>query len=163
MYTGLAISIRSLKGVQTSLILFWNSVGGIFLTSIYLLVELIAFGDPERFSNYTARQLGIAFGSCAFDSISIAAITIAYKSDKSGFVSLFTYMNIVYGYLADVFFFDESLNTIELLAAITIIVVALSIAVYKLRKKQKENQVNEVKPQPQKPEHQHTRDANSME
>ena len=72
-------------------------------------------------------------------------------------------MNIVYGYLADIFFFDESLNTIELLAAVTIILVALSIAVYKLRKKQKENQVNEVKPEPQQPEHQQTQEVNSLE
>ena len=77
----------------------------------------------------------------------IVALTIAYASDKSGFVCIFTYMNIVYGYLADVFFFDESLNSIELLAALTIILVALSVAIYKLRMKQKEQQVNEVKPE----------------
>ena len=42
-------------------------------------------------------------------------------------------MNIVYGYLADIFFLDESLNTIEFLAALTILLVALSVAYYKLR------------------------------
>lgn len=138
MVTGLAISIRSLKGVETSLILFWNSVGGLLFTSIYLLIELIAFGDPQRFSSYTARMFGIGFASAAFDSLSIATITIAFKSDKSGFVSLFTYLNIVYGYLADIFFLDESLNTIEFLAALTILLVALSVAYYKLRGQWKE-------------------------
>ena len=34
---------------------------------------------------------------------------------------------------------DETLNTIEFLAAFTILLVALGIAVYKLRKKQSDN------------------------
>ena len=43
-------------------------------------------------------------------------------------------MNIVYAYLADIFILDEDLNTIEFLAALTILIVALSVAYYKLRK-----------------------------
>jgi len=76
----------------------------------------------------------IAFGSAGFDSLSLSMLTIAYKADKSGFVSLFSYMNIVYAYLCDIFILDESLNTIEFLAALTILIVALSVAYYKLRK-----------------------------
>jgi len=43
-------------------------------------------------------------------------------------------MNIVWAYLCDVTIFDESLNTIELCAAILILLVAIGIAYYKLRK-----------------------------
>ena len=42
-------------------------------------------------------------------------------------------MNIVYSYLCDQIFFNEHLNTIELVAALVILIVALSISVYKLR------------------------------
>lgn len=130
---GLAVSTRALKGIQTSLILFWYAFGGIICTSIYLVLEVIIMGDPERFSNYTARHFLIAFASSCFDNLGMTSITIAFKADKSGFVSLFSYMNIVYAYLADIFLLDESLNTIEFLAALTILLVALSVAYYKLR------------------------------
>ena len=41
-------------------------------------------------------------------------------------------MNIVYAYICDQIFFAENLNTVELLAALCILFVALGVAVYKL-------------------------------
>ena len=58
--------------------------------------------------------------------------------DSSGFVALISYMTIVYAFLCDQFIFDESLNTIELVAALVILGVALFIAIYKLRQKQQQ-------------------------
>lgn len=78
------------------------------------------------------------FGAAAFDSSSLINITIGYQSDKSGFVSLFSYMTIVYAYLCDIFILDESLNTVELIAALTILIVSVIVAYYKLRKHWKE-------------------------
>ena len=40
----------------------------------------------------------------------------------------------MWAYLTDILILDESLNTIEFLAALTILLVALGIAIYKLRK-----------------------------
>ena len=57
--------------------------------------------------------------------------------DSSGFVSLITYMNIVYAYICDIAIFDEELNSIELTATIVILLVAVGIATYKLLQKKK--------------------------
>ena len=43
-------------------------------------------------------------------------------------------MNIVYAYCCDQLIFKEHLNVIELLSALTIVFVALGVAIYKLRK-----------------------------
>ena len=51
----------------------------------------------------------------------------------SGFVALFSYMNIVYAYLYDLLILHESLNAIELIAALTILIVALLIGCFKIR------------------------------
>ena len=75
----------------------------------------------------------IAFGAAAFDVTSLVMITIAYKADKSGFVSLFSYTIIVYAYVADILLLDEQLNTVELLSASTIFITALGVAYFKLR------------------------------
>ena len=63
--------------------------------------------------------------------------------DSSGFVSLFTYMNIVYGYICDMAFFDENLNPIQLTATIVILLVAVGIATYKLQQKKKAIEIAE--------------------
>lgn len=58
---------------------------------------------------------------------------MAYQSDASGFVSLLSYLNIVYAYVCDTLFFETKLNLLEILAAVVILVVALSVAFYKIR------------------------------
>lgn len=71
--------------------------------------------------------------------------TIAYQRDKSGFVALLSFLNIVWGYLADVLIFDESLNAIEFIAAIGILIFALGTAFYKVitEYKQKKDRLHE--------------------
>ena len=49
-------------------------------------------------------------------------------------MALLTYLNIVWSYLADTLLLDESLNSIEFIAAFTILLVALGTAFYKLHK-----------------------------
>ena len=71
---------------------------------------------------------------------------VAYQSDKSGFVALLSYLNIVVAYLADILILDENLNTIEFLAALAILLVALGTAFYKLRMQALEKQRPEAKP-----------------
>ncbi len=67
----------------------------------------------------------------------MGSLTLAYQSGASGFVSLFSYLNIVYGYLCDLFILKISLNAIEFCAALLILIVALTIGYYKLRKNNK--------------------------
>ena len=72
--------------------------------------------------------------------------TIAFQNDSSGFVSLLSYMSIVYAYFFDQFMFHEALNGIQLVAALVILTLAVSIGVYKLRiKKAQEISEKEAK------------------
>lgn len=61
-------------------------------------------------------------------------LTTAFQSDSSGFVSLLTYMSIVWAYLCDILILNEKIDTIEFFAALTILIVAVSVAYYKARK-----------------------------
>lgn len=70
--------------------------------------------------------------------------TIAFQSDKSGFVAMVTYMSVVYAFLCDTFVLHESLNIVELCCTVWIVCVALGIACFKLRK-QREAQRQEEK------------------
>lgn len=129
----LAISIRKLKQAPTSIIVFWAGLGGLLCASMYLIIEIVVTDGRKTFDDYTMRQYLFAFGAASFDMLGISMMCLAYQSDKSGFVALLSYLNIVWAYLADILIFEESLNTIEFLATLTILIVALGSTLYKLK------------------------------
>lgn len=75
----------------------------------------------------------IAVGCSFLDSGALILGTYAFQNSNSGFISLITFMNIVYAFLFDQFLFNESVDMISLLSAITIIIVSIIITIYKLR------------------------------
>lgn len=76
---GLAVSTRSLKDISTSIILFWYCVGGIIMTGLYLIGEIIIIAElPGRFSSYSGKAWMFASGSACFDAASLCLITVAY-------------------------------------------------------------------------------------
>ena len=57
------------------------------------------------------------------------AFTVAYQSDKSGFVGLLSYMSILYGALGDVLILGETITVMQIIAALilgctTVLIVA---------------------------------------
>ena len=52
--------------------------------------------------------------------------------DRSGFVSLIGFLNIVYGYGFDQLIFHSKINAIELAATLMILLVAMGVVFYKL-------------------------------
>ena len=128
----LAVATRSLKTLRPEIIIFYYTLFGLISTSIFIPVEMSITSLPSRLMSYTGRQYLIAIAASAFDAGSLIGNTIAYQSDRSGFVSLVSYMSIVYAYMSDTLIFRESLRVVELLAAIVILVFAVGVAAYKL-------------------------------
>jgi len=61
-------------------------------------------------------------------------MTIAYSLDSSGFVSLFSYATIPYGFLSDVLIFHQKFIPMQLICAVFILMVAFSVTYIKLLK-----------------------------
>ena len=101
------------------------------MTAIFLIIEAIINGGT-RLTEYTARQYGIAVAASLCETLALCTVTMAYQKDSSGFVALISYMNIVYAYICDQIFFNEKLNSIELVGALVILIVALGVGFYKL-------------------------------
>ena len=96
-----AISTRLLKEVPTPVIIFYHTMGGLVMTTLFILVEMAVTHSPCRFGSYTANEMWIALGASAFDTAALLNVTAAYQADSSGFVGLLSYMNIVYAYMCD--------------------------------------------------------------
>ena len=76
-------------------------------------------------------------GATLFDSLAVNSGTIAFQSDSSGFISLVTYINIIYAFVADTVIFKESFSGWELTGALVIFVVTVGTSIYKLRESNK--------------------------
>ena len=105
-----AVCNRSLKQTHTAVICFFHACGGLFMASTYILIEFLLSDDGLRMKQYTGRQFWIATGAATFNSGANITSTIAYQCDSSGFVSLISYVNIVYAYICDQIIFHEVLN-----------------------------------------------------
>ena len=127
-----AVSSRMLKEIPLPIIVFYHTVGGLLLTGAFIGIECLITGKGSRLTEYTGKQYLICLGAAACDTIALFSDTLAFQKDSSGFVALISYMIIVYAYICDQIFFDEHLNSIELVAVLVILIVALGVAVYKL-------------------------------
>ena len=72
-------------------------------------------------------------GASFFDMMATYSMTVAFQSGSGGFVSLFTYLGVVYAFAADQLFFHEEFERLELIVAVTIIAVAILVAYQKFK------------------------------
>lgn len=97
---------RKLKEIGYEALMVYHGLIGGSAASLFILIEG-AFRGGFRF--YTSEQYIILLVACAFDCAACNSMTIAYQRDSSGFVSLLGYAIILYGFLADLIFFNEEI------------------------------------------------------
>ena len=98
-------------------------------------IETIMTGKPSRLLEYTSRQFLIAAGSALLESGYLLLGTLAFMRDSAGFCSLISFMVIVWAFMYDQLVFDQNLDGVSLLGALTIISIAVFITFYKIRAK----------------------------
>ena len=101
---------RSLREVNSNIVVFYHSIMGITLAGTYILIEFFITGE-SRLTEYSARLFLMASGVGVLDVSALYCFTIAFMSDSSGFISLLTYLRIVIAYTIDNVFFDETFKT----------------------------------------------------
>ena len=66
------------------------------------------------------------------DMLCVNCMTISFQRDSSGFVSLISYMLILYGFLADLIIFNETILLLEVIGALIILGTTMTVATIKL-------------------------------
>ena len=75
----------------------------------------------------------LAFGVFV-DAASVFGQTVAFQRSPSGFVSLISFINVVYALLVDAFIFEESISELEIAAASVIFFVTVIVTVDKIKR-----------------------------
>jgi len=137
VYAACCVANRALKTVNPIVVLFWHGFGGLTIAIALVLVEHWFFNDGTRDGirvlGYEREQYGYLIGAMLFDSFGCFGQTVAFQSDSSGFVSLMSYISIVYGFLSDVLIFNESFNAISLVSLVSIVTVVVGVSYHKVR------------------------------
>ena len=66
------------------------------------------------------------------DMLYVNCMTISFQRDSSGFVGLISYMVILYGFLSDLIIFEETILLLEIIGALLILTVTMTVATIKL-------------------------------
>lgn len=111
MSASIAVLNRSLSKVPYSVVLFYHSFFGILVTGLLLLVFVTLTDRPLHFLDFTPFDNLILFGATALDAISVMSQTIAFQKGNASFISLISFVNIIYAMLADTFIFGENVNS----------------------------------------------------
>ena len=92
-----------------------------------LLIENAITGGPLRILNYSKEQYLIGFGNGVLNVGVLFFKIIAYQNERSGFITLLGYIGLIYAFLGDIFIFDETFETMELIGIITILLINLAL------------------------------------
>ena len=133
---------RKLKEIGYEALMVYHGLIGGVLASVFILIEGAINGE---FRTYTLNQYLILFLASTFDCAACNAMTIAYQSDSSGFVSLLGYAIIIYGFLSDIIVFNEDIHALQLTGALIIFAATFVVAAYKLCEAHKAKKLAQLK------------------
>ena len=67
------------------------------------------------------------------DFLGVNSMQIAFSSDSSAFLATISYMVVFYGYMIDQLYFHEPMAGFDMVGACLILIVSISVAIYKLK------------------------------
>lgn len=73
-----AVTSRLLKDVPTPVVIFYHTIGGIVMTSTYMMIDAWVSGNGTRLTEYTGYQYGVVLGASIFDCGALLMMTTAY-------------------------------------------------------------------------------------
>ena len=133
LYAGCNVINRKLKDVHFAIVGFYHPLSGLIMFGVYYLVMLIWYGKVFEVHDWSVY--GGLIIMCVLDFVSLNSQNIAFQSDSSGFVAVIGYLIIFYGFLADQFIFSSPITGFDLAGAALILVVTVSVTLYKLKQK----------------------------
>ena len=82
--------------------------------------------------------MGWILMTACFNMFGLISKTISNQNEKSGIITMFSYIGIIYAMLIDLFVFDDTLNWIEWIGLGIIVVTVISLTIHVLLEKRQE-------------------------
>ena len=131
------ILTRKLKDIPASIMMFYMGLLGSILMAVLIGAEAYYNKSELHTVSYTGEQFFLIITSTIFSAIATSSYTIAYQSDTAGFIVLIGNVKLIYFFLSDTLIFNEVFSVVELVSVSIILVVVISVTLYKIREKNK--------------------------
>lgn len=120
-----------MQKLSFALILFYYSLVALCATSIvYCLAPLfIEQSSYLRLFNYSSSQVKWILGTVMCNMSALFARTIATQNEKSGLITLISYIGFVYAFLGDTFIFNESYTTLQMCSIFVILAFNVALVI----------------------------------
>ena len=132
---------RVLKNVHPGIMMFWHGVLGLILAFAGVAITSLVSDDGLTILNYDREVYILMLSATLFDTLQVNSQTIAFQSGNSGFVSLISYVNVLYAFIFDSLIFDEAFTWIQLTASCVILLVTVGTSFIKLADEKKNGNV----------------------
>ena len=128
------VCTRKMQKVHHTVVLLSYGIFSAVILASALVLES-AFTKHMRFLNYSAEAWGMMALASVLNSFALSFQTIAMQNERPGFVTLVSYVGLVYAFIGDVLLFETKFSWVEVGCALVILALNLSVVVYNLRKK----------------------------
>ena len=126
-----AVATRLMQKLHWSVILFYYSLVAIFSVS---LLYLATTSDSGRIFAYNGEQLGWIAITATLNMTALICKTISNQNEKSGVITMFSFIGIAYACIVDFAIFDDYLNWLEWLGTAIILLSTLTLTLRLLLK-----------------------------
>ena len=121
---------RRLQQTHFSVVMFWHAILGFTVPLAIIIVYCLVAHETFMVYHNGMAYLWIFIGALC-DLAATTFNVLAFQNDNSSFLSLIAYTGVVYAFLFDYFLFKVSISGFQLVFACGIMVITVSMAVYK--------------------------------
>lgn len=94
---------------------------------VAILIEAQITGESVQVLSYSGSQYGWMFLTGLANFVELITQTIANQNEKSGLITMFGYMSLVYACGGDLLIFNESFAWLEVIGIVTLLTIIISL------------------------------------
>ena len=104
------------------------------MATCFIIGGWCLIGDrPIYFLSLARYDFMILLAAAFLDAVGVMAQTVAFQSGNGSFVSLISFVNIIYAMLSDVFIFNQKISSTQIVCAMAILSICIGVGFEKIR------------------------------
>ena len=118
-----------IQSISAQVTVFYIGFVATILTAIWLLIEYASDSDQSQLRIFKLdwNQIFWCLLCSLVNSILLASKTIAYANERPGLITMVGYIGLVYGFLVDTLYLEESFTALEIVGVVLILAANVTV------------------------------------
>ena len=129
----ITVQSRMLQGYHFIVLQFWVAAFSVLFTGAILVIENLSTGGPFRAFQYDGTQYLWIAGIAVSQILCMMAKIITFQNERPAFVSIMTYVSIVYAFAGDIVVFDKVPYPLTVIGCVIILTLNITLYARKFR------------------------------